>query len=109
MTPMRSDAAWQARNPIHPLAIDLGLHLDEDFVETVPLETEYLGMMLKEPSLTAPALGRAPQGSHFMVLILEDAFDAVPDELPSTDRLAYPGGLRQFPGRGRAVVISSVA
>jgi hypothetical protein len=85
--------AWENRNPVWPMKIDLGVYLDGDFIETIDGDRRY--DYLKEMLLDGQAINRikatAGSGSNILVLIFDEALGGFKSEVKSTPSLTYCG------------------
>lgn len=86
---------WEDRNPSWALEDDLGVYLDEDFVETICSATryEYLQGMLVKPEDITEIKGKADTDDNTLVLVFQKAIHDWRSEstLKSTKSLRYCG------------------
>ena len=86
--------AWENRNPIWPMKIDLGIvFLDSDFIETIFGDGRYdylNGTLLDEQAINR-IKATAGSDSNVLVLIFDEALGGFESEVKSTPSLTYCG------------------
>ena len=85
-------AAWEDRNPSHELLKNIDSYLDEDFIETVDLDFQYLsniGVSASDIAHIKENIG----GANVLVLVYEQALGGLPlkEEPVSNSSLNYCG------------------
>lgn len=92
-------AEWEETNPSHELAADLGVYLDEDYVETlwgdVASHREYLASILVDNTEIATLGG----SGNTMVLIFGGAINET-STIRTTPQVHYCGAFRCDLGKG---------
>ena len=83
---------WEKHNPTHSLKKNISSYLDEDFIETIHLDYDYLkGIELSESDLNE--VKNKTKGDNVFVLVFEDALGEfeLNSEPKSTPELNYCG------------------
>lgn len=84
---------WEERNPVWLLREDLGIYLDNDFIETITDQNwqSYLSSLLDDSKHLHQILSHCPEKTNCLVLVFKQALSGFDAELKSTPTLSLMG------------------